>query len=421
MARPGRSRGRPTTSKHPRKGSSAPAQAPAGTPEAQARLSELLSPPPQSVEGSGQAASDAVTRFSAVAAETPGGPLALIEVLGGSRDEAAGHVLAAVATAAPDREQRKAARRALHRLRSTGIAIALPVAAEPAPAASVPTETPAPIRAVVSPSDGVGSRLLWLLLERSHGGLLMFSLAINDVVGLKDVLIEEMTRRRFDRRLDEWHERTEHRTIEVPVEYGLALLSEALALNAESHFPLPRDFVIRRGLLGELPPPPPDALIHQHVSRGQTFLLPNLLEESAGLLEGEPELRGWVFSYDEVKQFALEYRQTGESRLLLSSEPRETRQERIVGTAVDTLFTLTIRRAFRRRLEETAYIFWQTDRQRSARQAVAAAFAIPDAGSLRSHPLLREIVVRSIEMANEIDQSGLPLPPGANRTASTPI
>src|SRR5687768_4975657 len=171
MARPGRSRGRPTTSKHPRKGSSAPAQAPAGTPEAQARLSELLSPPPQSVEGSGQAASDAVTRFSAVAAETPGGPLALIEVLGGSRDEAAGHVLAAVATAAPDREQRKAARRALHRLRSTGIAVALPVAAEPAPAASVPTETPAPIRAVVSPSDGVGSRLLWLLLERSHGGL----------------------------------------------------------------------------------------------------------------------------------------------------------------------------------------------------------------------------------------------------------
>ena len=274
-----------------------------------------------------------------------------------------------------------------------------------------------PIQTLVSASDGVGSRLLWLLLERPHGGLTMFNLAINDVVGLKDVLIEETTRRRFERRIEEWKERTEHGAIEVPVEYGLALLSEALGLNAESQFPLPRDFVIRRSLLGELPPPPTDALIHQHVSRGQTFLMPNLLEESAGLLEGEPELIGWAFSYAEVEQYAREYRQAAESVLVLTSEPREVRQERIVGTAIDTLFTPTMRRAYRRRLEETAYIFWQTDRERSARQAVAAAFAIPDTGSVRSHPLLQAIVVRSIEMAIEIDRSGMPLPPGANRTA----
>jgi hypothetical protein len=52
---------------------------------------------------------------------------------------------------------------------------------------------------------------------------------------------------------------------------------------------------------------------------------------------------------------------------------------------------------------------------------VAAAFAIGDTGSLRSHPLLRQIVIRSIEMAVQIDRSGMPLPPGANRTARDPI
>jgi hypothetical protein len=285
----------------------------------------------------------------------------------------------------------------------------------PAPLPSTPVATSTadalhPIQTLVSRPDGVGSRLLWLLLERPHGGLTMFNLAINDVVGLKDVLIEETTRRRFERRIEEWNERTEHGAIEVPVEYGLALLSEALALNAESQFPVPRDFVIRRPLLGELPPPPNDALIHQHVSRGQTFLMPNLLEESAGLM-------GWVVSYAEVEQYAREYRQAAESLLVLTSEPREVRQERIVGTAIDTLFTPTIRRAYRRRLEEIAYIFWQTGRERSARQAVAAAFAIPDTGSVRTHPLLQAIVERSIEMAIEIDRSGMPLPPGANRTA----
>jgi hypothetical protein len=378
------------------------------SPETQARLPELLAAPPES---------DLGARFAEIAGATPGGPLALIEALGGSRDAAAGRVLAAVAVGAPNKQERKAARRAIHRLRSAGVAVAVPVAAEHEPAAATAREALRPIQALVTPSDGVGSRLLWLLFERPHSGLTMFNLAVNDTVGLKDALIEETSRRRFEARLAEWRERSGFATVEVPVEYGLALVSEALALNAESRFPVPRDFVIRRPLLGELPPPPTDALIHQHVSRGQSFLMPNLLDESARLLDGEPELAGWLFAYREVERFAREYRQVEESRLVLTTEPRETRQERIVDTAADTLFTPDVRRAFRRRLEETAYIFWQTGRERSARQAVAAAFAIGDSGSLRAHPLLRQVVTRSIELAVEIDRSGQPPPPGANRTA----
>jgi hypothetical protein len=397
----------------PVKGRSRPATHTGPTPEALAQLPALLAAPPES---------DVVSQIDALAAETPGGALALIDALGASRDKAAGRIVAALATMAPDKEQRKAARRALHRLRSAGIAVAVPVAAQPEHPTTPTTETLRPVLALATAPDGIGSRLIWLLFERPRGGgQISFTLALNDVVGVKDVLIEETTRRRFERQLADWRERAERVPIEIPVDYGLALLSEALALNAESHFPLPRDFVIRRPLLGELPPPPAAALIHQHVSRGQVFLLPTLLEESAGLLESEPELVGWVFSYDEVEPFAREYRQTDESRLLLTSEPRETRLERTVGTAIDTLFTPEMRRAFRRRLEETAYVFWQSGRERAARQAVAAAFAIGDTGSLRTHPLLRQIVVRSIEMAMQIDRSGMPLPPGANRTARDPL
>jgi hypothetical protein len=397
----------------PVKGRSRPAVHTGPSPEALARLPALLTTPPES---------DLVSQFSAIAAETPGGALALLDALGGSRDEAAGRIVAALATSAPEKEQRKAARRALHRLRSSGVAVAMPVAGPAEPPTPAAPETLRPLLALVTAPDGIGSRLLWLLLERPRGGgQISFTLALNDVVGVKDALIDESSRRRFERQLADWRERAEREPIEIPVEYGLALLSEALALNAESHYPLPRDFVIRRSMLGELPPPPTAALIHQHVSRGQVFLLPTLLEESAGLLESEPEFVGWVFSYDEVEPFAREYRQIDESRLLLSSEPRETRLERIIGTAIDTLYTSEMRRAFRRRLEETAYVLWTSGRERAARQAVAAAFAIGDTGSLRTNPLLRQIVVRSIEMAMEIDRTGMPLPPGANRTARDPL
>jgi hypothetical protein len=76
-----------------------------------------------------------------------------------------------------------------------------------------------------------------------------------------------------------------------------------------------------------------------------------------------------------------------------------------------------MRRAYRRRLEEIAYIFWKTGRERAARQAVAAAFSIGDTGTLRAHPFLRQVVQRSIDMAVRVDRSGMPPPPGANRTA----
>src|SRR4051794_13171055 len=173
MARPVKSRGRPTASSP-------------STSEALNQASGLLAAPPEA---------DIASQFDAAAAETPGGALALIDALGASRDEAAGRVLTALAQAAPAKEQRKAARRALHRLRSAGIAVAVPVAAPAEPSLPAIQDTLRPTQAMVTAPDGVGSRLLWLLFERPRSGsLVLFNLAINDVVGLKDVLIDDTTR-----------------------------------------------------------------------------------------------------------------------------------------------------------------------------------------------------------------------------------
>jgi hypothetical protein len=381
------------------------------TADAQAHLPELLGLAPEA---------DALAAFDDLAQRTDGGALALIAALGDSRDAAGGSVLATVATAAQDKEVRKSARRALHRLRSAGVDVVVPVPADVESATAAPASTGQVTRAVVSPIDGVGSRLIWLAIERPYGAFMTFNFVLNDLVGVKDVFIVDTSARRFTAELDLWTERSGFTPVDVPVEYGLGLLSEALALNAESQFPLPRDFVFRRGQLGQLPPPPSDALIHQHISRGQALLMPNLLDEAGELLE-EPELIGWLFGYDEVRAYAHELRQAAESRLILTTEPREAREQRVIGTAIDTLFPPTLRRAYRRRLEETAYLFWATNRERAARRAVAAAFAIPDTGSLRSHPLLNAIVRRSIEMAIDLERHGGPIPPEFSRDARSPI
>lgn len=407
MARPGKSKLRKAKDR-----CSAVAIAAPPVAEIQASIAALVAAPPES---------DLVTQFTERAA-TLGSPLALIDALGGSRDEAAGQVLTALAMAAPDKELRKAARRALHKLRSAGLAVTLPVA-EHEPLTSLVREALQIVQTRVSPSDGVGSRVLWVVMERpnSRNGLTVFNLALNDIVGLKDSFLEDMSRRRFEGRMKEWEELAGLDTVEIPVEYGLSLLSEALALNAESGFPIPREFLLHRNVIGELPPPPTDALIHQYISRGQTLLTPSVLDESAMLFDEQHEVQGWIFGHSETLPFVREYKQAERSPLILAAEPDGDRQGRAIDTAIDTLFTPPIRRGYRRRLEELAYVYWKTDRERAARQAVAAAFAITDTGSLRTHPLLRAIVSASIEMVIFAEDSGMGPPPDADRSAYTRI
>lgn len=117
-------------------------------------------------------------------------------------------------------------------------------------------------------------------------------------------------------------------------------------------------------------------------------------------------MKDWYFDEEAVTTRALELQRLRESRIVLSGEPREVRERRIVDAAIEALFTPERRRAVRRRLEEVAWVFWQTGRERAARQAVAAAFPIEDGPSTR-HPFVRALVEKSLELALEARRAGL--------------
>ena len=358
------------------------------------RVAELLALGPDA---------DPLARLRELAGETPGGAVALVDALGASRSADAVPVLSAAAAQGDDKELRKAARRNLHRLQSIGIAATLPTPRSPEPAPPAAQQLRL-VEVHATAPDGLGSRVVWLGVERPYGGVLSYALVLNDVVGVKDCAYEETTRRRMTERMRDWLGATELTAVTLPGDYALALVAEALALNAETGFTVPRDFLFHRSGLGELPPPT-DALIYRHVTRGQAFLLPDLLDSSSALLE-EKELQSWFFGHDESLPFARELHQVRESRLILTAEPRETREQRTIDSAIDALFTPTMRRALRRRLEEVAYVFWTTGRERAARQAVAAAGGI-GAGSLSRHPFARAFVEKSLMIADEADQAGI--------------
>ncbi|HEX3245562.1 MAG TPA: hypothetical protein VHX16_09155 [Chloroflexota bacterium] len=343
---------------------------------------------------------------------------ASVEMVGALEHPEAGELLAAVAAGPVSKDLRKGARRGLHRLRASGKAVPTVQLVTNQPMLRLNVEHRL-AEARVSAPDGIGSRWLWLFVERSTGGGFTCSLMLNEIVGIKSMHVSEMTRRRYAQLIQDMIRQSEIQLYELPTDYARALLAQALELNQATGFNVPTEIHTYRSILGDFGAPPERALIYDFVSAAEIRLEPAYLAQSAELA-GEPEAEHWIFDFHAVRPFAEQARQTDSSLVVLHETSRQERLERIQTEAIRAILTDEVRDGLRRRLEETAYIFWITGRQRAARMAVAAAIALEqpivsssiivrvDRGPSRvQHPFIRELLRRSIEIANELELSGM--------------
>src|SRR5581483_9172868 len=306
-----------------------------------------------------------------------GALLPVIEALGRERSVASAAALSYLAEAPElSRELRKEARRALHRLRTAGVALETPhlVVAVGRPSAEATIA-----EAWASSYDPQGERMLRLLVERPTG-LFAFSLIVHEQRGIIDALGTNSTRRRFREDLEEARERGPEGSdiVQIPAEYARQLVQEAEQLNAASGTPLPSDFARNRALIGQPERSFERALIYEQVSPVDVRFNPQWLEESPHLLE-QAEFAGWIFPPQAVAPYLDESEQRRSSQVVLLGETREQRSEQVFRRALAELLSPAARQGLKRRLEETAYILAQKGRMHAARLAVAAALAFESA------------------------------------------
>ncbi len=98
-------------------------------------------------------------------------------------------------------------------------------------------------------------------------------------------------------------------------------------------------------------------------------------EQSRRLLD-EPELRYWILSDDWVQRFLPQLEEAQTSRLILNPLQKEERFNAIVLDAVKTLCSGENGRAFKRRMEDMALYFLETDRPDAARLSLAVALQV---------------------------------------------
>ena len=317
---------------------------------------------------------------------------AALGALGHRREIAAAEVLAQVDQAVEDRALRKAARRELHRLRSMGIeppppsvtTVAGAEQSQPSASRTVPISD-----AWVTDIDPSGARALWLVGDRPLGGIWFAALLLNDQRGLQELNLVDSTRKRFERDFNE-SRRGEGLWISLPGEYALKLVREAIDLTRESGSGLPTRYQAFREVFGEAAGPPERALAYETVSPAEVNFNPGWLQESPRLL-GEREVGRWYVPVpSELRSRALEVARSPGAGLLVPGRTPEQQALQLVGDASRQALTPALRRAFQRRLEETAQLFLATDRPNLARLAVAAARALEDGGiPPERHPLMR--------------------------------
>jgi hypothetical protein len=328
---------------------------------------------------------------------------AVVEALSTLATPEAATLLTQIAAQTNAKEIQKAARRALYRLKTRGVDTESVRVGGPRKSVLEVPKLPIVI-ALASQIDFAGNRALYLARRRPFSGLVLVNLIINDQHGVLDchalpVTKKELTRLVADIRADD---RLTH--VELPATYAQQLVEESYRRNLSTGTPVPQDFQGLHDLIGMPDTPweqgPIYHLINPEEIRGQ----PAWLSLSGQLLDVK-EFQGWHVPPEAVQSYREEVRRSADSLIIVSPALQQERLEGVQKRALREIFDPDSCARYRSRLEEMAYLLWQTKRPDEARRAFASALALQGEGvDPAEHPFLRALFTRSVEMAEALEQ-----------------
>jgi len=256
----------------------------------------------------------------------------------------------------------KAAKKALYRLRSRGVAVAEP--ARPAPVEPPRAATPEALNALVSAVTGNGERALVMARPLRGVGVEVVQMQLSDEQGVVALQLGDRSRATWRKLVKEGL--AHGGIVELPQEEASALLAEAAGTNLRTHTPFPEglDVVLRHFAVQpqqvptELPPPEPE-----DARRALEADVLHETEELASWLPPEPDMRLLVQKMDEVVQ----------SPLALSDVQRQEQLQAAVLGVARGFFTPEVRQRYALRLWRMADYFERSARPREADIARAEA------------------------------------------------
>jgi hypothetical protein len=351
---------------------------------------ELLKEGERLLESWGQGAATSLADLQPLAGREAAADLAIANRLGGSGSAESVDFLRRLERESAEKLVRKEAKRALYRLEQRGVDVPEEPTGEPLSIAAPALE------GYVSPIDGRGDQLIWLVKSRTGGVLHLFAV-INDPEGMRETELAAHTRKGLKTLRAELEKKHELRLVETDWHYCDFLMRRAFAWARERNASVAGDFPALRAQLtnepgaDELPP-----IIWSRLDSAKIDADSAALASSPEVLN-EPELRTWFFGPEQLEPYLRELGEIRESPLVLDRHQQEERFAAVIARAVEELFGGDHRASWARRLYELAYFFSATGRPERARSAAAAGRALERGGhGARGVPLLEQLARTSL-------------------------
>jgi hypothetical protein len=300
--------------------------------------------------------------------------LALVGRLAATQGAEQARALRDLATGAEERGWKdvvKETRRVLYRFEQRGVPVPPPPAAKPAPK----LESASALEGHLSPIDGRGDRLVWLVRPRREGGLLVMTAVLNEPAGLREIALAEMPRKMLRRMAQDLESRHHLRMVRADAAYCDALLAQGFERARAAGTTGVGGYPADRARLVSGDPAPLEPPLIARVRGGEPLPERETAAEVAALLE-QPELATWRLERPILAPYLAELAQARDSPLVLSQGQQDERMRSVIERALHEVFAGDAGAAYRRRLEETAYYLHATGRVDLARAAATSAAAL---------------------------------------------
>ena len=306
-----------------------------------------------------------------------------------------------IAETTPDKDTRKAARRALYLLSQKGV---LP----PATSAAVQPVSHAAtlrdgLRAWASAYDGAGNRLLFLTWPDPYGGSPTFlQTLVSDGEGVRDLDTRRIGRSELAQRLEGFAAQLEAgiALAEIEPDYGRFLLQQARTLNRQRRTQTPVGFLDALRVIGD----PEQEYAHSPVWDAIT---PDAITNDADIdrdpaaLFALPWFDAWFLDVNDVVPWlGAIYDVRGQSDL--SEDAQKEKLDTTAREAAHALLTGEMAARYTHRLEESADILRRRNRDAQARQALVHALSLQAADSAADSPFAVLLVQRTMHAAIEM-------------------
>ena len=322
----------------------------------------------------------------------------LISVLESLRAPQAAQALAAALRQAASKEERKAIKRALHKLESAGVEIP---ELEPAAVVLAPARREER-RAHSSHIDSLGDRLIWFSRVAPPAGLVVAQALINDRAGLGNFEIFKSSRKGYRQMLTDIKSDKMMTVAELDPDYALLLIDQAAARTRELGKEVSGDYARHRELLGPAagaaPPQPP---VYRRFGATEIESLRHDPARAAAALE-IPEISSWMIQLRELEAYYQRIAAAELSPIITSELSKAERIASLHREVTDDFFGNPSGAPYRRRLEEMAELFCAAGRLGDARAALAAALSLE--GAPHQSPFAVGLMKRCLDLVSELEK-----------------